>query len=77
MAAYPIMKINTQMNHFMLSPPSFLKFWKEIYISSQNVLDYRSSLSLKTTSKANQITKISKANGIKAMSSPPFLYMKT
>ena len=38
MAAYPIMKINTHMNHFMLSPPFFLKFWKEICVSSQNAL---------------------------------------
>ena len=39
MAAYPIMTINTQMNHFMLSPPFFLEFWKEICVSSQNALD--------------------------------------
>ena len=32
------MKINTQMNHFMLSPPFFLRFWEEVYASSQNVL---------------------------------------
>ena len=38
MAAYTIAKITTQMNHFMLSPPFFLKFWKEICVSSQNVL---------------------------------------
>ena len=29
MAAYPTMKINTQMNHFMLSPPFFLRFWED------------------------------------------------
>lgn len=34
MAAYTIAKITTQMNHFMLSPPFFLKFWEE----TQNLL---------------------------------------
>ena len=38
MAAYTIAKITTQMNHFIFSPPFFLKFWKEICVSSQNVL---------------------------------------
>ena len=38
MAAYTIAKITTQMNHFIFSPPFFLKFWKEICVSSQKVL---------------------------------------
>ena len=38
MAAYTIAKITTQMNHFIFSPPFFLKFWKETCVSFQNVL---------------------------------------